>query len=214
MSETKTISLCEGKYEVVVGDGRIEAINRYGKPWPGCSGLETNNLVLALCGEVLDLQAKLDSAKVTLEDEEVAHRDTLGMVKIIIPERDKFRGMLQDIDQELETILSTIPHTCRVRVCEGGGPENRVASLAVSVMNLTSHLRELLQRYLAEEIYASMITNEQWQSETGDVHENTLRRLASDAIQAVRVFNEVANGQHANANKTSPREEGCGDESE
>ena len=70
---------------------------------------------------------------------------------------------------EFAAMIDLIPPDCRVRVCEGGGPENVRASCAVSVLKMAQQLaasravlgetRDLLsqlyhkcERYLSEQV--------------------------------------------------------------
>lgn len=82
----------------------------------------------AVADKLLLLQAERDAlakAVTRLDDEVATLRKALDAVKA-------------ERDEERQALLDAIPHECRVRSCEGGGPENLEGSLAISVTKLVS----------------------------------------------------------------------------
>lgn len=66
------------------------------------------------------------------------HGDHIPLIANII-ERFLESGKLvtmEKVSEEINAVLNHMPEDCVVRVCEGNGPENIFASLAVSVANL------------------------------------------------------------------------------
>lgn len=66
-------------------------------------------------------------------------------------ENAELRQRLDRQEQEVESIIGYMPQEFVVRVCEGGGPENVIASLAVSTSKMKDEIEELRQRLEAAE---------------------------------------------------------------
>lgn len=56
---------------------------------------------------------------------------------------DEYRGEIDRLKAEIREVVATVPKSCRVIVCEGGGAENPEASLAVSMSKMNDEIERL-----------------------------------------------------------------------
>jgi recombinational DNA repair protein RecR len=110
--------------------------------------------------------------------------------ELVCPLCIKFSLDPSKYDAEIDELLDkVIPKNCVVRICEGGGPEDKMASLAVSVSKLASYCTDNLCNLL-QEAQDRLKSSCQCHRTLGSCDNCDMRHELADRILASVVFKE------------------------